>query len=166
MNRKVLKRATTGFLDGLPERGDGKGELYLDREWSETRLRLAQESGLGAQFGGKYLALDARVIRMARHAGACPVSIGVSCSADRNILGRITPEGIFLERLMMAPSVEEARLPEVMNKALARLREAYYLERRAKLKELLRQSPSLELLREIQELDQAIEAERRIYRGL
>lgn len=84
----------------------------------------------------------------------------------RQVLSRKEAGGILFERLMMTPEVEEARLPEVMNKALARLREAYYLERRAKLKELLRQSPSLELLREIQELDQAIEAERRIYRGL
>ncbi|MGC8966860.1 MAG: DNA primase [Thermus sp.] len=84
----------------------------------------------------------------------------------RQVLSRKEAGGILFERLMMAPEVEEARLPEVMEKALARLREAYYLERRAKLKELLQQSPSLELLREIQELDQAIEAERRIYRGL
>jgi len=104
MNLKVLKLATTGLLDGLPERGDGKGTLYLDREWSTILLQLAQESGLGAQFGGKYLALDARLIRMARHAGACPVSIGVSCSADRNILGRITKEGVFLEQLEKDPA--------------------------------------------------------------
>ncbi len=104
MNLKVLKLATTGLLDGLPEQGDGKGLLYLDREWSGILLQLAQESGLGAQFGGKYLALDARVIRIARHAGACPVSIGVSCSADRNILGRITKEGVFLEQLEKDPA--------------------------------------------------------------
>ncbi|SDE61323.1 DNA primase [Thermus arciformis] len=84
----------------------------------------------------------------------------------RQVLSRKEAGGILFERLMLAPEVEEARLPEVVEKALARLREAYYLERRSKLKELLQQSPSLELLREIQELDQAIEAERRIYRGL
>ncbi|MCX7788461.1 MAG: FumA C-terminus/TtdB family hydratase beta subunit [Spirochaetes bacterium] len=104
MNLKVLKLATTGLLDRLPEQGDGKEMMYLDREWSGILLQLAQESGLGAQFGGKYLALDARVIRIARHAGACPVSIGVSCSADRNILGRITQEGMFLEQLEKNPS--------------------------------------------------------------
>ncbi|GAB4221551.1 MAG: fumarate hydratase [Spirochaetales bacterium] len=104
MNLKVLKLATAGFLDGLPQQGDGNGVMYLDREWSEILLQVAQESGLGAQVGGKYLALDARVIRMPRHAGSCPVSIGVSCSADRNILGRITPEGIFLEQLEKEPS--------------------------------------------------------------
>ena len=104
MNLKVLKLATTGLLDGLPQRGDGKGSMYLDREWSAILLRLAEESGLGAQFGGKYLALDTRVIRLPRHAGACPVSIGVSCSADRNILARITPEGVFLEELEKNPA--------------------------------------------------------------
>lgn len=104
MNLKVLKLATTGLLDGLPERGDGKGSMYLDREWSAILLKLAEESRLGAQFGGKYLALDTRVIRLPRHAGACPVSIGVSCSADRNILARITPEGMFLEQLEKNPA--------------------------------------------------------------
>ena len=104
MNLKVLKLATTGLLDGLPQRGNGKGSMYLDREWSAILLRLAEESGLGAQFGGKYLALDTRVVRLPRHAGACPVSIGVSCSADRNILARITPAGVFLEELEKNPA--------------------------------------------------------------
>jgi DNA primase len=84
----------------------------------------------------------------------------------RSVLSRKEAGGILLERLMLAPEVDPSRLPEVMDKALARLREAYYLERRAKLKEVFLQNPSQELLREIQELDQAIEAERRIYRGL
>jgi DNA primase len=84
----------------------------------------------------------------------------------RSVLSRKEAGGILLERLMLAPEVELPRLPEVMEKALARLREAYYLERRGKLKELFLQKPSQELLKEIQELDQAIEAERRIYRGL
>ncbi|WP_117238291.1 DNA primase [Thermus sediminis] len=84
----------------------------------------------------------------------------------RGVLSRKEAGGIFLERLMLAPEVEAPRLPEVVEKALARLREAYYLERRAKLKERLGQNPSQDLLREIQELDQAIEAERRVYRGL
>jgi len=104
MNLKVLKLATTGLLDGLPQRGNGKGSMYLDREWSAILLRLAEESGLGAQFGGKYLALDTRVVRLPRHAGACPVSIGVSCSADRNILARITSAGVFLEELEKNPA--------------------------------------------------------------
>ncbi|WP_022798180.1 DNA primase [Thermus islandicus] len=84
----------------------------------------------------------------------------------RSVLSRKEAGGILLERLILAPEVDPQRLPERMEKILARLREAYYLEKRVRLKELLKQSPSLELLREIQELDQAIEAERRIYRGL
>mgnify|MGYP000639840144 CR=1 FL=1 len=116
MNLKVLKLATTGLLDGLPDRGDGKGSLYLDRQWSAILLQLAEESGFGAQFGGKYLALDTRVIRLPRHAGACPVSIGVSCSADRNILARITPEGVFLEELEKNP----ARFVQEMSSLKAR----------------------------------------------
>ncbi|MCS6867416.1 MAG: DNA primase [Thermus sp.] len=84
----------------------------------------------------------------------------------RQVLSRKEAGGIFLERLMMAPTVEEPRLPEVMEKTLARLREAYYQERLARLKEALGQKPDLELLKEIQELSQAIEAERRIYRGV
>ncbi|TBH21432.1 DNA primase [Thermus thermamylovorans] len=84
----------------------------------------------------------------------------------RQVLSRKKAGGILFERLMMAPSVEEPRLQEVLEKTLARLREAYYLERRSKLKEALQQNPSLDILREIQELDQAIEAERRIYRRL
>ncbi|MEZ0348605.1 MAG: DNA primase [Thermus sp.] len=84
----------------------------------------------------------------------------------RQVLSRKEAGGLFLEKLMMAPPLEEPRFPEVMEKTLARLREAYYLERRAKLKALLAQEPRMELLKEIQELDQAIEAERRIYRGL
>ncbi|WP_369791724.1 hypothetical protein [Thermus sp. CCB_US3_UF1] len=84
----------------------------------------------------------------------------------RQVLSRKEAGGIFLERLIMAPTVEEPRLPEVMEKTLARLREAYYQERLARLKEALGQKPDLELLKEIQELSQAIEAERRIYRGV
>jgi fumarate hydratase class I len=104
MNLKTLKLATTGFLDTLPETGTEDGRAFLDREWSGFLARAARESGLGAQFGGKHLALDARVIRLPRHAGSCPVSIGVSCSADRNVLAKITADGIFLEELDRDPA--------------------------------------------------------------
>ena len=67
-------------------------------------LRICQQSGVGAQFGGKYLVHDVRVIRAPRHAASCPVAIGVSCSADRNIKAKITPEGIFLEELEKNPA--------------------------------------------------------------
>ena len=103
-NLKTLKLATTGFLDDLPAAGNKEGAAFLDREWSDRLLKIARESGLGAQFGGRHLALDARVIRLTRHAGSCPVSIGVSCCADRNVLGKITAEGIFLEKLDRDPA--------------------------------------------------------------
>lgn len=109
MNLKTLKLATTGLLDGMPGVGDGgKPEGYLDREWSRKLLDAARESGLGAQFGGGNLALDARVIRLPRHAGSCPVSIGVSCSADRNLLAKITAEGVFLEEPERNPAARFA----------------------------------------------------------
>ena len=98
-NLKVLKLATAGALDCLPETADGNEELYRDRRWEGRLLAIAAESGLGAQFGGRYLALDARVVRAARHGGSCPLSLGVSCSAHRNVLGRIGPDGVFLEEL-------------------------------------------------------------------
>ncbi|MFR6634683.1 MAG: fumarate hydratase, partial [Alistipes onderdonkii] len=74
--------------------------------WSGRRrcFRICQQSGVGAQFGGKYLVHDVRVIRAPRHAASCPVAIGVSCSADRNIKAKITPEGIFLEQLEKNPA--------------------------------------------------------------
>jgi fumarate hydratase class I len=103
-NLKMLKLATAGALDHLPDRADGSGELYRDRVWEQRLLEIAVETGLGAQFGGKYLALSARVIRCSRHGGSCPVSLGVSCSAHRNALARITADGIFLEEFDRDPA--------------------------------------------------------------
>ena len=77
---------------------------FRDLEWEEKVLKICRESGVGAQFGGKYLVHDVRVIRAPRHAASCPVAIGVSCSADRNIKAKITPEGIFLEELEKNPA--------------------------------------------------------------
>jgi len=102
-NLKTLKLATTGWLDGLGTSGSKDGDAFLDPYWSGKLLEAARRSGLGAQFGGKHLALDARVIRLPRHAGSCPVSIGVSCCADRNALGKINAEGVFLEELDRDP---------------------------------------------------------------
>jgi fumarate hydratase class I len=112
MNLKTLKLATTGFLDGLPGYSESRlpeaarektVQAFLDAEWSRRLLEAGRETHLGSQFGGKYFALDARVIRLPRHAASCPVSIGVSCNADRNILAKITPQGVFLENLERAP---------------------------------------------------------------
>lgn len=103
-NLRYLKLATTGILDDLPTEGDGSGRPFRDPQWEARALRIAAETGLGAQFGGRYLALQARVIRLSRHSASCPVSIGVSCSAHRNMLGKITADGVFLEQLEREPS--------------------------------------------------------------
>jgi fumarate hydratase class I len=98
-NLKTVKLASTGYYDTLPCSGDRTGRAFRDREWEKRLLDIAQESGLGAQFGGKYLAHDVRVIRLPRHAASNPVGLGVSCSAHRNIRAKITADGIFLETL-------------------------------------------------------------------
>lgn len=100
---KAVKLASTGYYDALPTQGKGNGQAFRDPEWEERIVRMARESRIGAQFGGKYFVHDVRVLRLPRHAASCPVGIGVSCSADRNIKAKITREGIFLERLERDP---------------------------------------------------------------
>jgi fumarate hydratase class I len=96
---KTLKLASTRYLDSLPSSGNELGRAFRDKEWEAKVLEIARQTGIGAQFGGKYFALDARVIRLPRHGAGCPVGMGVSCSADRNIRAKITRDGIFLETL-------------------------------------------------------------------
>ena len=103
-NLAAVKKASAGYLDNLPTSGNEGGRAFRDLEWEEKVLKICRECGVGAQFGGKYLVHDVRVIRMPRHAASCPVGIGVSCSADRNIKAKITPEGIFLEQLEKNPA--------------------------------------------------------------
>ncbi len=110
MNLKTVKLASTRYLDGLPERGSDLGHAIRDTELEEQVARLAAESGIGAQFGGKYFVHDVRVIRLPRHGASCPVGIGVSCSADRQALAKITAEGVFLEQLETDPA---KYLPEI-----------------------------------------------------
>ncbi len=107
---KTVKEASTGNLDSLPTTGNEGGRAFRDLEWEDKVQKIAQESRIGAQFGGKYLTHDVRVIRLPRHAASCPVGLGVSCSADRNIKAKITEDGIFLEELERNP---ERFLPEV-----------------------------------------------------
>ena len=111
---KHVKLASAGYYDSLPTTGDAGGRAFRDTEWEERVFKLAQESRIGAQFGGKYLAHDVRVIRMPRHGASCPVGLGVSCSADRNIKAKITKDGIFLEQLDTNPE----RLREKVDIAL------------------------------------------------
>jgi fumarate hydratase class I len=100
---KTVKLASTKYYDKLPTTGNAHGRAFRDLEWESKILKIAQQSGIGAQFGGKYFALDVRVIRLPRHGASCPVGMGVSCSADRNIKGKITRDGIFLEKLETNP---------------------------------------------------------------
>ncbi len=102
-NLKTVKLATSGDLDGLPTSGNEWGQAFRDLEWEKKLYDMSCMTGIGAQFGGKYLAHDVRVIRLPRHAASCPVGIGVSCSADRNIKAKITSEGVFLEELDKNP---------------------------------------------------------------
>jgi fumarate hydratase class I len=100
---KTLKLATTKYLDALPTTGNEHGRAFRDLAMETEVLKLAQAAKVGAQFGGKYFALDARVIRLPRHGASCPVGMGVSCSADRNLKARITRDGIFLEKMETDP---------------------------------------------------------------
>jgi len=102
-NLKLVKLASTGYLDHIPTKGSKNGRIFRDLEMETKVKELAHKSGIGAQFGGKYLVHDVRVIRASRHAASCPVGIGVSCSADRNIKGKITEEGLFLEKMEHNP---------------------------------------------------------------
>jgi fumarate hydratase class I len=100
---KTVKLASAKYLDGLPTRGNEHGRAFRDVGLEARVLELAQSCGIGAQFGGKYFALDVRVIRLPRHGASCPVGVGVSCSADRNIKARIDERGVWLERLELDP---------------------------------------------------------------
>ncbi|NML58480.1 fumarate hydratase [Chryseobacterium cheonjiense] len=102
-NLAAVKKASAKYYDHLPTEGNEAGQAFRDLEWEAKVQKICQESAIGAQFGGKYLTHDVRVIRLPRHAASCPVGMGVSCSADRNIKGRITKEGIFLEQLEENP---------------------------------------------------------------
>jgi fumarate hydratase class I len=96
-NLAVVKKASAGYYDELPTEGNMGGQAFRDLEWEKHVHKICQESMIGAQFGGKYFTHDVRVIRLPRHAASCPVGLGVSCSADRNIKAKITKEGLFID---------------------------------------------------------------------
>jgi fumarate hydratase class I len=100
----TVKKASAGYLDHLPTQGNEGGQAFRDLEWEAKVQKICEESTIGAQFGGKYFVHDVRVIRLPRHAASCPVGLGVSCSADRNIKAKITEEGIFVEQLEKNPA--------------------------------------------------------------
>jgi fumarate hydratase class I len=101
---KTAKLASARYLDHLPTTGNALGRAFRDLEWEQQVLEIARATGIGAQFGGKYFCHDARVIRLPRHGASCPVALAVSCSADRQALGKITRDGVFLEQLEVDPA--------------------------------------------------------------
>ncbi len=103
-NLKTAKYASARYLDSLPTEGSASGHGFRDLEWEQKILELTREMGIGAQFGGKYFCHDVRVIRLPRHGASNPVGIAVSCSADRQALGKITAQGVFLEQLETDPA--------------------------------------------------------------
>eukprot|EP01100_Stratorugosa_tubuloviscum_P015050 TRINITY_DN8443_c0_g1_i1.p1 TRINITY_DN8443_c0_g1~~TRINITY_DN8443_c0_g1_i1.p1 ORF type:complete len:575 (-),score=285.00 TRINITY_DN8443_c0_g1_i1:27-1751(-) len=113
---KTVKLASCRYLDGLPIVGNEYGQAFRDLNLEQQIFKLTQSTGIGAQFGGKYFCHDVRVIRLPRHGASCPVGLGVSCSADRQILGKITEKGIYLEQLETDPA---KYLPEVDESTLA-----------------------------------------------
>ena len=104
MNLKTVKLASCRYLDTLPTSGNKYGQAYRDRDFEAEVLELTRGLGIGAQFGGKYFCHDIRVIRLPRHGASLPIGIGVSCSADRQILGKINADGVFLEQLETDPA--------------------------------------------------------------
>jgi fumarate hydratase class I len=103
LNLKTVKLASARYLDTIPNKGGETAHAFRDMDLEEKVLRRSQELGIGAQFGGKYFAHEIRIIRLPRHGASCPIGIGVSCSADRQIKGKITQDGIFLEQLEENP---------------------------------------------------------------
>ena len=104
MTLKTVKLASTKYLDGLPRSGDANGRAFRDEAWEAKVLQLTRDLGVGAQFGGKYFCHDVRVVRLPRHGASCPVGLGVSCSADRQVRGKVTRDGVFLEALERDPA--------------------------------------------------------------
>jgi fumarate hydratase class I len=100
---KTVKLASTGYLDGLPTNGNEHGQAFRDLAMEEKMLEAARRSGFGAQFGGRHFALDVRVIRLPRHGASCPVGMGVSCSAHRNVKAKINEDGLWIEELERDP---------------------------------------------------------------
>ena len=113
---ETAKLASAHYLDSLPTHGSELGHAFRDLDLEQKVLKLSQETGIGAQFGGKYFCHDVRIVRLPRHGASCPVSFAVSCSADRQVLGKITRDGIFLEALETDPA---RFLPEVTHEDLS-----------------------------------------------
>ncbi|MBU6506388.1 MAG: fumarate hydratase C-terminal domain-containing protein, partial [Alphaproteobacteria bacterium] len=110
LNLKTVKLASCRYLDTLPSQGNKFGQAFRDVGFEQEVLGLTRAMGIGAQFGGKYFCHDVRVVRLPRHGASLPIGIGVSCAADRQILGKITADGVFVEQLETNPA---QYLPEI-----------------------------------------------------
>jgi fumarate hydratase class I len=115
LTMKTVKLASTKYYDTLPTKGSADGHAFRDLEMEQEILKMTQSLGVGAQFGGKYFCHDVRVVRLPRHGASLPIGLGVSCSADRQALGKITKDGVYLEELehnpaQYLPEVDEASL--------------------------------------------------------
>ena len=127
---KTVKLASARYLDQLPTAGGAGGHAFRDLELEAQLIEASRKIGLGAQFGGKYFCLDVRVVRLPRHGASCPIGMGVSCNADRNIKAKITRDGIFLERLEKNPAkhlpepagVDEAAVRVDLNRPMSEIR--------------------------------------------
>ena len=115
LNLKTVKLASTRYLDALPTKGSDLGHAFRDLDMEAKVLKITQDLGVGAQFGGKYFCHDVRVIRLPRHGASLPIGIGVSCSADRQVLGKITKDGVYIEQLEHDPA---QYLPEITDEHL------------------------------------------------
>jgi fumarate hydratase class I len=129
---KTVKLASAKALDGLPTSGNRQGQAFRDVDLEAQLLEAARKTGIGAQFGGKYFALDVRVVRLPRHGASCPIGMGVSCSADRNILAKIDRDGVWVEKLERDPG---RFIPERYRGAPARPKVSIDLDR--PMKEIL-----------------------------
>jgi fumarate hydratase class I len=118
-NLKTVKLASAGYLDALPTSGSETGHAFRDVALEQKVLNVSRGLGIGAQFGGKYFCLDVRIIRLPRHGASCPIGVGVSCSADRNVKAKITREGIFIERLEVSPEKYMPKIKAASAKAVA-----------------------------------------------
>ncbi len=119
LNLKTVKLASAGYLDGLPETGNELGRGFRDRGLEAELLEISRNLGIGAQFGGRHFCHDIRIVRLPRHGASCPVGIGVSCSADRNIKAKITRDGVYLEALDTDPARFLPEPPEISQEAVS-----------------------------------------------
>ena len=138
LTMKTVKLASCKYYDTLPEHGSEDGHAFRDREMEREIHKMTQSLGVGAQFGGKYFCHDVRAIRLPRHGASLPIGLGVSCSADRQALGKITRDGVFLEELEHNPA---KYLPEIDDAKLGG--SVHQIDLNRPMPEILKSSPNI-----------------------